>query len=646
MSPRPATRYIALSVLFTIACIAAPSGRELLAALQAGDARLAATLLLNGAPAAAIDEFGSSALMYAALYSDARTMRMLLDRDADPNHSDNAGATALMWAIPHEEKVRLLIARGAQVNVQSKLTGRTPLLVAAGRPGAASVVRLLLANGADPDARDVRGDTILIRAAYSGDPAIVRVAMEGKVDVHAKGDFGLTALLEASIQANLEMVKSLLARGADPKARDQDGFTILTSALSFHDFRLFRFLVSQGADPAARTVGGLDLMLAASSSDTSTVAVISDLVKLGLDPTAGAANLHTQHGFGQQTENAVDWSARHGDTAVSKFLLNTTRRERPRESNVAIRYLSAGTPRAAIEKALPLLTRSSREMFKRGGCAACHHQMLSALALFHASAGGIASEQDQTQRTRQELLASIRATGEGFFQDMRLPNGDITAAWLLVGLHATGHGRNRETDAVIHHLAAGQAVDGGWRLRTDRPPLESGRVSATALAIRALQVYGIPGRKTEFNKRIARARTWLQAYHPRTGEERAMRILGLKWANGSPGALHRAAAQITATQREDGGWAQLDSLPSDAYATGQALYALDIAGELAPNARARAVRFLLRTQLSDGSWHVRSRAFPLQANYFETGFPHGRDQWISAAGTNWACIGLSSALQP
>ena len=55
----------------------------------------------------------------------------------------------------------------------------------------------------------------------------------------------------------------------------------------------------------------------------------------------------------------------------------------------------------------------------------------------------------------------------------------------------------------------------------------------------------------------------------------------------------------------------------------------------------RGVEFLLRTQLQDGSWYVKSRAVPIQA-YFESGFPHGADQWISAAGTAWAVRALAN----
>lgn len=51
---------------------------------------------------------------------------------------------------------------------------------------------------------------------------------------------------------------------------------------------------------------------------------------------------------------------------------------------------------------------------------------------------------------------------------------------------------------------------------------------------------------------------------------------------------------------------------------------------------------LLRTQLEDGTWHVRSRALGFQP-YFESGFPHGPDQFISAAATSWAVMALSFA---
>jgi len=41
-----------------------------------------------------------------------------------------------------------------------------------------------------------------------------------------------------------------------------------------------------------------------------------------------------------------------------------------------------------------------------------------------------------------------------------------------------------------------------------------------------------------------------------------------------------------------------------------------------------------------GSWYVKTRALAFQP-WFDAGFPHGYDQWISAAGTNWAAMALT-----
>jgi hypothetical protein len=83
-------------------------------------------------------------------------------------------------------------------------------------------------------------------------------------------------------------------------------------------------------------------------------------------------------------------------------------------------------------------------------------------------------------------------------------------------------------------------------------------------------------------------------------------------------------------------------LNSDAYATGQAVYALRVAAGLsnANPAVDRGRRYLLTTQLADGTWHVQRRAFPFQPT-MDSGFPHGKDSWISAAGTSWAVMALS-----
>ena len=123
-----------------------------------------------------------------------------------------------------------------------------------------------------------------------------------------------------------------------------------------------------------------------------------------------------------------------------------------------------------------------------------------------------------------------------------------------------------------------------------------------------------------------------------------MQLLGLAWAKAKSADLPAFTKALVAEQQKDGGWAQLPALGSDAYATGQALVALQASGQLDVNdpVYQRGVAFLLRTQREDGSWFVQSRSVPLQP-YKESGFPHGKDQWISAAGTSWAAMALSLA---
>ncbi len=117
--------------------------------------------------------------------------------------------------------------------------------------------------------------------------------------------------------------------------------------------------------------------------------------------------------------------------------------------------------------------------------------------------------------------------------------------------------------------------------------------------------------------------------------------MGLGWAGADAAALRKAGDSLTKDQRADGGWAQLAGLGSDAYATGLALRAMKESG-LAKHfsgAYEKGVAFLLRTQLDDGSWYVRSRAVKLQP-YFQSGFPHDHEQWISYVATANATVGL------
>jgi N-acyl-D-amino-acid deacylase len=165
--------------------------------------------------------------------------------------------------------------------------------------------------------------------------------------------------------------------------------------------------------------------------------------------------------------------------------------------------------------------------------------------------------------------------------------------------------------------------------------------------VRAIQQYALPGRRKETVERMERARAWLIGVEPKQNEERVMQLLGLRWTDADQAIVRLRGERLLAQQQPDGGWAQRANFASDAYATGQALYALHEAFGLPVSSEEyqRGVKYLLDTQFEDGSWHVICRAVKFQP-YFESGFPHGPDQWISSAGTAWAAIALALTRQP
>ena len=231
---------------------------------------------------------------------------------------------------------------------------------------------------------------------------------------------------------------------------------------------------------------------------------------------------------------------------------------------------------------------------------------------------------------------------EADWQALFHPEPVHTKGYELFGYAAENLPADEYTDSWVHHLSIIQGRDGQWFNNLPRPPLQTGDIGATALAVHALQRYPLPGRKAGFAKQIRRARQWLWGAKPENNEGRVYQILGLAWAGEPVRKLQPLARDLRAEQSADGGWSQLPGTRSDAYATGQAVYALRVGagmGSLDP-AIERGLRFLLATQLEDGTWHVRRRAFPFQPT-MNSGFPHGRDSWISAAATSWAVLALS-----
>ncbi len=196
-------------------------------------------------------------------------------------------------------------------------------------------------------------------------------------------------------------------------------------------------------------------------------------------------------------------------------------------------------------------------------------------------------------------------------------------------------------------MAKTQLPDGRWAAGSLRPPMGGGDVLATASVLQSLRLYSMAGHEAELHERVDRAAKWLTEYKPRYHQERVFQLLGLGRAGLHPDDVRGLTHRLLETQNKDSGWSQLPELPSDAWATGESLVALHIVGGLPTSCPAyrKGLEFLLNSQFEDGSWFVKSRSDPFQPP-FESGFPFGRDQWVSAAATAWAVMALTLAVEP
>jgi ankyrin repeat protein len=611
------------------------SSQALLEAVRAGDKEGVRRLLRDGTSANARAADGTSALMRATAVGDIELLRILLDHGADVNARNKAGATALMWASGDLDKVRALVDRGAVVNTHAE-SGRTPLMIAVGRPGAAELVKFLIEKGADVRYGH-QGYTVLMAAAASGDRAVIRQLLAGGADVKARNRVGYTALHAAALAGNRGVVEDLLASGADVNAADTiQGRTPLLWAANTGRADIVRVLLDHGANLRVReSLGGTTPLICATGSERGDLGLVNLLIEKGADLDAKDS----------RGDTALDWARRRGNRDLVEALARKGVRARAAaESSRALPRLGDNnTVARAVNAALPLLQGSSDTFFSKTGqgCVSCHHQSLPALALQLARQNGFRVDEAKASQqavTTRRLLAGRR---ERFLQGTGAID-QLDAGYWLLALAAAGVSRDDTTDALVHYLTLKQAPDGHWRTTLFRPPSNDSAFTATALAVRGLRLLGPPGRTQEIAGRVARARAWLVSATPRTTEDRTFQLLGLKWAGAANDDLRKAAAGLLAEQGKDGGWSQLASLPGDAYATGQALVALSQSGvvAVAEPAYRRGTQFLLRTQLADGSWFVQSRSLPVQPD-FESGFPHGRSQFISCAATSWATSALA-----
>jgi len=592
------------------------------------------------------DAQGQTPLMLAAAFGHVESVRMLIAGGADVRAAGSGGVTALHLAADNATKTRLLLDAGADLTVASQL-GRTPLIVAASVNSGAEVVRLLLARGADVNAADNNGVTALIAAANVDNREAADLLLSRGADPHAQARTGQpsTALMGAAVNGNLPLVRALLARKVDIAAvsADRTGtvkngpvrygtVTALHVAVTGGNADVVDLLLKSGAPVNAADVRGMTPLMWAVATDRADPRIVRLLLAHGADPSSRSPG----------GETAVDWARKFNNPHVLTAL--SAGPADPRLESTAGRGTrpTVTSARDAVTRSLPLQRAASARVMTDGGCAACHAAPLTAMAIDAARARGWSTLTSDAESSQTPTLLNAFATPLSQFPEQGgAPDALVYATQLLAAQKSPA---TYATDVLVRYLAAKQRTAGNWRgVGATRAPMQDGDFSRTAMSIRTLVHFATPARAAEYRERVARAADWLAAQTPLTNEDRVMQLLGLRWANAHPATRETRLRELVKLQRADGGWAQTPYLTSDAYATGQVLYALR---ELGINGfaseRERASAFLVRTQRDDGSWYVKSRAMKIQP-YFESGFPYGHDQWISHAGTAWATIGLANA---
>lgn len=248
----------------------------LMYAARDGRTESAKILLAANADIKAIDPNGITPFMMAITNDQMETARFLLDKGSEINVVDWYGRTPLWSAVearnmdvdngtfkngvdrePVLELIKILLDKGADPNLRTKetppirrfilpttgslewvdFTGMTPFLFAA-RSGDVTVMKMLLAHGADPKIPTFGGTTALMAAAGinwvvdqtydEGDAALleaVKLCFELGMDVNASNSMGLTAIDGAANRGSNEIIKYLVSKGAKLDVKDKEGRT-------------------------------------------------------------------------------------------------------------------------------------------------------------------------------------------------------------------------------------------------------------------------------------------------------------------------------------------------------------------------------------------------------------------------------------
>ncbi|MFN3153621.1 c-type cytochrome domain-containing protein [Bremerella sp.] len=302
--------------------------------------------------------------------------------------------------------------------------------------------------------------------------------------------------------------------------------------------------------------------------------------------------------------------------------------------------------RASIQTALPLVEKATKVAFQERACYTCHNGGVTTVAIEAARLHGFEVDRqivlDQMERAQTNLTRAIGRVGIGG----RTPGQADGIGWQLMTLSAGDWPADEATQLAVEHLILVDHEEDHWVWRgRPRPPTVASPFTTTWAVVRGVLDYTTPETELGVAVRVTEARDWLIRTPSRDTEESVSKLRTLKLVDADEGVIRDEAKKLLDWQQDDGGWSQLPGEKTDAYATSTALIALIESGQVRrEDATLQAgLRFLLDSQLEDGSWHVKKRA-PFVQPHFETSFPHEKDQFISAVATAWSVYAMSQLL--
>lgn len=296
----------------------------------------------------------------------------------------------------------------------------------------------------------------------------------------------------------------------------------------------------------------------------------------------------------------------------------------------------------AIERGLAFLAKDALAWKADHNCVSCHHAGMVVWAMREAKRRSFAVDEAVLADMTQWMLPGDGRTG------VPRPEGrpkaiNMKAIYFALALESNPTPDDASQQSIARFLKTtrdDQLENGSWWAWPDtRPPFFGGSDdSMSALATLAL----VSARDIKDEKVLAardRGVKWLTETKtdgdPQSLAVRLMVAARVKRPEAEVKALVRS---IQENQKVDGGWAQASEMESDAWGTGQALYALALSAMGDEGCLARGRAFLVSTQRDDGSWPMTSRPTKPGEKGSMNLIP------ITGGGSGWGVLGLVRSL--